>query len=221
MRRTELPLIPDGPEGREWAERELADPRYAAAEPTPLDRIAQSARDILESIFGAEAPPGLGPAVLVGLALLVIALIAVSFAVWGRPHVSRRATQAAALFGEDVVLRPEELRREASARAAAGDWEAATVLRFRALARASVLRGVVAARPGATAQAFTRSAARAFPAHAAELRETAAVFDDVRYLRRPATLADYERVAATDEAVASARPAVDPLQPGVSGGRAS
>ena len=202
----DIPLIPDGPEGREWAERELADPRYAAAEPTPLDRIAQALRDAVESLFGAQAPPGLGPAVLVGLAVLAIALIALAFVIWGRPRVSRRAASASPLFGEDVVRSPDELRREAAERAAAGDWDAAIVLRFRALARATVDRGVVAARPGATAQAFARSASRVFPAQASDLGHAATVFDDVRYLRRHGSAADYERVCATDVATGAARP---------------
>ena len=209
MRLLDLPLIPDGQEGREWAERELADPRYAAAEPTPLDRLAQAIRDALGSLFGAQAPPGLGPAVLVGLALLVIALIVLAFVIWGRPRLSRRTTAAIPLFGEDDVRSAADLRREASDRTVAGDWDAAIVLRFRALARSTIERGVVAARPGATAQSFARSAARSFPALAGSLAETASAFDDVRYLRRPGSPEDYQLVAATDDAVAGARPMSD------------
>ena len=219
MRLGDVPLIPDGAEGREWAERELADPRYAAAEPTPLDRLAQAINEMLGSLFGAGAPAGLGPAVLVGLALLAIALIVVAFAIWGRPRLSRRTAAAAPLFGEDDVRSAADLRREASERAGAGDWDAAIVLRFRALARSMIDRGVVAARPGATAQSFARSAARAFPALARSLVETASVFDDVRYLRRPGTPGDYERVAATDEALTAARPLIDARAPIASGSR--
>jgi hypothetical protein len=206
VRALDLPLIPDGAEGREWAERELADSRYAAAEPTPLDRLAQTIRDALESLFGVQAPPGLGPAVLVGLALLVIALIVLAFVIWGRPRLSRRAAASTPLFGEDEVRSAADLRREASDRAGVGDWDAAIVLRFRALARSTIERGVVAARPGATAQSFARAAARSFPALAGALGETASAFDDVRYLRRPGSPEDYERVAATDDAVGAARP---------------
>ncbi len=206
MRIGDLPLVPDGEEGRQWAERELADPRYAAAEPTPLDRLAQALNELLESLFGAQAPTGLGPAVLVGLALLAIALIVVAFVIWGRPRVSRRTGTAVPLFGEDAIRSAADLRRDASERAAAGDWDDAIVLRFRALARATIERGIVAARPGATAQSFARSASRAFPALTRPLSDAASAFDDVRYLRRPGSAADYERVSATDDAIASARP---------------
>ena len=209
MKVLDVPVIPDGAEGREWAERELADPRYAAAEPTPLDRLAQAVGEFLESLFGAGAPAGLGPAVLVGLALLAIALIVVAFVIWGRPRLSRQTSVTAPLFGEDDTRSSADLRREASARAAAGDWDAAIVLRFRALARSSIDRGIVAARPGATAQSFARSAARAFPDLGGALSDAASVFDDVRYLRRPGSPDDYERVAATAAAVEAARPQRD------------
>jgi hypothetical protein len=211
VRALDFPLIPDGAEGREWAERELADPRYAAAEPTPLDRLAQAVGEFLESLFGAGGPAGLGPAVLVGLALLAIALIVVAFVIWGRPRLSRQTSAAAPLFGEDDARSSANLRREASARAAAEDWDAAIVLLFRALARSIIDRGIVPARPGATAQSFARSAARAFPELGGALVDAASVFDDVRYLRRPGSSHDYDRVAATAAAVEAARPRRDEL----------
>lgn len=220
MRIGDLPLIPDGDEGREWAERELADPRYAAAEPTPLDRLAQAVNDFLESLFGVQAPTDLGPAVLVGLALLAIALIVVAFVIWGRPRVSHRTGASVPLFGEDSVRTAADLRREASERAASRDWDAAIVLRFRALARSAIERGIVAARPGATAQSFARAAGRAFPTLAQPLSQAASVFDDVRYLRRPGSAADYERVSATDDAAASSRPRSDDHAPVAAGSRA-
>ena len=39
------PLTPDGDEARRWAQEELSDPVYAAAEPTPLDRVARAIGD--------------------------------------------------------------------------------------------------------------------------------------------------------------------------------
>lgn len=219
MRIADLPLIPDGDEGRQWAERELADPRYAAAEPTPLDRLAQALNDLIESLFGVQAPVGLGPAVLVGLALLAIALIVVAFVIWGRPRVSRRTDAALTLFGEDTTRSAADLRREAAERAAAQDWDAAIVLRFRALARSTIERGIVIARPGATAQSFARTASRSFPALAEPLSGAASVFDDVRYLRRPGTATDYERVSTTDDAVAASRLPQDDRASVPAGGR--
>lgn len=201
MRIGDLPLIPDGDEGREWAERELADPRFAAAEPTPLDLLARAVNDLIGSLFGAQAPAGLAPAVLVGLAVLAIALIVIAFVIWGRPRVSHRADATVPLFGEDTVRSASDLRREASEAARLGEWDAAIVLRFRALARAAIERGVVPGRPGETAQSFARSAARAFPGLAQPLTRAASLFDDVRYLRRPGSAADYEQVSATDEAL--------------------
>lgn len=87
-----------------------------------------------------------------------------------------------------------------------GEWDAAIVLRFRALARGLTERGLVETPPGATVHGFARRAALAFPGQAAALEDAAGAFDDVRYLRRPGTVELYRRIAAVDEAVASARP---------------
>jgi len=205
---TGVPVIPDRDEAREWAERELARPEYAAAEPTPLDRIAQGIRDVIASIFGSEAPAGLGSVVLVVLAVLVIALIVTAFIIWGRPRAVRRATTPfAALFGEEESRTAAQLRRLAAEQADAGEFTTAVVLRMRALARGLQERGLVDPPPGATVHAFARAAARVFPHRAAELESAADVFDDVRYLRRPGTAAAYAQVARTDEQLAAEHPA--------------
>ena len=48
------PLTPDADEARDWAERELADPVYDIAEPTPFDRIARAIGDFFASLFNPE-----------------------------------------------------------------------------------------------------------------------------------------------------------------------
>ena len=87
-------------------------------------------------------------------------------------------------------------------RARAAEWDAAIVLRFRALARGCLERGVVDPPPGATVHAFARAAARAFPALAPPARR--------RRRRRSTTSATcgaparaelYRLVAAVDDAV--------------------
>ena len=121
------------------------------------------------------------------------------------PRAARPRTPTA-LFGEAETRSAAELRRAAASHAAKGEWDAAIVLRFRALARGTVERGVVDTPPGATVHAFARAAARAFPASAADLEAAATAFDDVRYLRRPGTAELYRRVAEVDDRVAAARP---------------
>ncbi len=205
------PLTPDGDEAREWAEQELSDPVYAAAEPTPLDRIAQAIGEFIESLFGTQLSGAWGPWVALVAAIVVFLVIAAAFLVWGIPRATGRARANVPLFGEDEQRSAAELRRDAASLAVKGDWDAAIVLRFRALARGLVERGAVDTPPGATVHAFARAAARAFPASADDLESAAAAFDDVRYLRRPGTEELYRRIAAVDETVSAARPLLGEL----------
>lgn len=202
------PLTPDGDEARRWAEQELSDPAYAIAEPTPFDRIARAIGDFLASLLDPELNGGWGSTFALVAAIVLVAVIVAAFLVWGVPHATRRAApRTAELFGEAEHRSAAELRAAAAERAAAKDWDAAIVLRFRALARACLERGTVDPPPGATVHAFARAAARVFPELSARLEDAAAAFDDVRYLRRPGTSELYRLVAGVDEAVAAARPA--------------
>ncbi|WP_240642255.1 DUF4129 domain-containing protein [Microbacterium sulfonylureivorans] len=203
------PLTPDGDEARRWAEQELSDPVYDIAEPTPFDRIARAIAEFFENLFSTELSGQWGSAVAVVAAIVVIIVIVVAFAVWGVPRASRRAPgRAPALFGDEEHRSAAELRAAAASHARSGDWDAAIVLHFRALARGCTERGVVDTPPGATVHTFARAAGRAFPALADRLEAAATAFDDVRYLRRPGTAELYRLVSDTDAAVVAARPAV-------------
>lgn len=203
------PLTPDGDEARRWAEKELSDPAYDIAEPTPFDRIARAIGDFIASLLNPDLSGGWGSAFAVIAAIVVGVVIVAAFLVWGVPRMSRRAApRATLLFGEAEHRSAAELRAAAEERARAADWEAAIVLRFRALARGCLERGVVDPPPGATVHGFARAAARAFPAQATALDSAATAFDDVRYLRRPGTAELYQLVASVDDQVAGARPLV-------------
>lgn len=202
----ELPLIPDADEARRWAEQELADPVYRAAEPTWFDRAAQSVVDAVVSLFSGDLPPGAGPALAVGALVLIAALLVVALLIWGRPRRLVRSRDAVDLFGEPEGRTAAELRRAAAAAADDGRWEEATVLRLRALARGLSERVLVEPAPGATVHAFARAAAAVFPGEADALARAADLFDDVRYLRRPGSPAGYAQLAALDERLIAARP---------------
>lgn len=203
------PLTPDGEEARRWAEQELSRPVYTEAEPTLFDRIARAVAEFFERLFSTQLDGPWGGAAAIIAAIIVIVLIVGAFLVWGRPRASHRSRVAVAeLFGETETRSAAELRADAEARAARGDWDAAIVLRFRALARGLVERGAVQTPPGATVHAFARRAGRVFPASSDALEEAAAGFDDVRYLRRPGTQELYRLVAGVDDAVSRTRPAV-------------
>jgi hypothetical protein len=201
------PLTPDGDEGRRWAEEELSDPAYDIAEPTPFDRIARAIGDFIASLLNPDLSGGWGSTFALVAAIVVVVVIVAAFLVWGVPRATRRAApRTPLLFGEAEHRSAAELRSAAEERARAADWDAAIVLRFRALARGCLERGVVDPPPGATVHAFARAAAHAFPSLAGRLEEAAAAFDDVRYLRRPGTPALYRLVVAVDDEVARTRP---------------
>ncbi|WP_374977468.1 DUF4129 domain-containing protein [Microbacterium trichothecenolyticum] len=201
------PLTPDGDEARRWAEQELSDPAYDIAEPTPFDRIARAVGDFIASLLNPDLSGGWGSTFALVAAIVVTVVIVAAFLLWGVPRVSRRAApRTPLLFGEAEHRSAAELRAAAAERARASDWDAAIVLRFRALARGCLERGVVDPPPGATVHAFARAAGAAFPALEPRLEAAATAFDDVRYLRRPGTEELYRLVASTDDAVSSARP---------------
>lgn len=206
------PLTPDGDDARRLAEQELSDPAYAAAEPTAIDRVSRAVGDFFAGLFSAEVPAGWGPTLAVVAAVVVIILVVVAFLIWGAPRANRRSrAQIADLFREDEGRTAADLRRDAEACAARGEWDDAVILRFRALARGVIERGAVTTPPGATVHAFAQSTARAFPSSANDLEHAAAAFDDVRYLRRPGTADLYARVSSVDDAVAVTRPVIAPL----------
>lgn len=202
------PLLPDPDQAREWAEKELADPAYQAAEPTLIDRASQAVARFLNDLLQVPQTDGWGPAVLVVLGVLVVAAIVVGILIWGRPRASVRAAPAArALFDDDDTRSADELRAEAEAAAQRDAWDDAVVLRFRAVARGLAERGLVDPPPGATVRAFARAASDALPALSAGLETAATTFDDVRYLRRPGTRERYALIVDLDDAAVRARPA--------------
>ncbi|GAA5204194.1 DUF4129 domain-containing protein [Microbacterium jejuense] len=201
------PLTPDGDEARRWAEDELSKPAYDIAEPTPFDRIARAIGDFIASLFDPQVSGGWGSVLAIVATVVVVIVIVAAFLVWGMPRVTRRAAaRTPLLFGEPEHRSAAALRAAAEDRARVSDWDAAVVLRFRALARGCFERGVVDPPPGATVHGFARAAARVFPQLAARLEAAAAAFDDVRYLRRPGTAEVYRLVASVDDEVAAARP---------------
>ncbi|MGX5770662.1 DUF4129 domain-containing protein [Microbacterium trichothecenolyticum] len=201
------PLTPDGDEARRWAEQELSDPAYDIAEPTPFDRIARAVGDFIASVLNPDLSGGWGSTFALVAAVVVTVVIVAAFLLWGVPRATRRApARTPLLFGEAEHRSAAELRAAAAQRAGASDWDAAIVLRFRALARGCLERGVVDPPPGATVHAFARAAGAAFPAQEPRLEAAATAFDDVRYLRLPGTEALYRLVESADDAVTAARP---------------
>lgn len=203
--------VPDGDEARRWAEQELSQQRYAEAKPTWFDRLAQDVWNFILNMFSPDGTASVGPAALIVVIVLIVAALITVLIVWGRPRRSHAVrTSRTSLLGADDDRSAAQLRADAERSARAGDWDEATVLRFRALAKGLLERDLIDPAPGATAQAIAREVGTVFIAESAAVRGAAVLFDDVRYLRHPATPEGYAELAATDERLSALRPEVVP-----------
>jgi hypothetical protein len=204
----EVPVEPDADEAREWLQRELQGPEYAAAQPTWFDLAWQDFLEWLDSLAlpsGGAASP-LGALVIV---LIVAALVGLAFLVFGLPRRERRRRATGALFGERDDRDAAALRRSAAAALSAGDWATAIAERFRAIARDLDERTILSLSPGTTAHDAAGRAGLAFPEHATGLAEAARAFDAVRYLGGAGSREEAEQVARLDDAVRAARPRLE------------
>ncbi|MEV4735646.1 MULTISPECIES: DUF4129 domain-containing protein [unclassified Microbacterium] len=200
-------FVPDGDDARRWAEEELSNPRYADAKPTWFDLLMRDIGRFLGDLFSADNGATEGPAALIVVCVIVVAALIVALLVWGRPRRSQAVRRPfAGLLGADDDRSAAELRSDAERSARDGDWDAATILRFRALARDLLERDLIDPAPGATAQGIAREVSSVFSQESSAVRAAAVSFDDVRYLRRPATSESYAELAATDERLRAARP---------------
>lgn len=200
-------LIPDGEEARKWAEKELADPSYADAKPTWFDLLARDIGRFLADLFSPENGANVGPSALVVVCIVIFAALVAALIIWGRPRRSRAMPRGRVdLLGDVDDRSAAQLRADADRSARAEDWDTATILRFRALARGLLERDLIDPSPGATAQAIAREVSQVLPAEASAVRSAAVSFDDVRYLRHPATRESYGELAATDDRLIAARP---------------
>ncbi|MGO2745865.1 DUF4129 domain-containing protein [Microbacterium sp.] len=199
------PYAPDGDEARRWAEQELQNQRYADAKPTWFDYFAEDVAEFISNLFSPDTGQQVGSTALVIVIVVIVAALITVLILWGRPRASRSVRRRGAeLLGERDDRSATQLRADAERSARDGDWDAATILRFRALARGLLERDVIAPAPGATAQAIAREASASLGAHDAELASAAGSFDQVRYLRHPASEESYRQMAATDDLVARA-----------------
>lgn len=207
--RLDVPLVPDAPDARDLLQQELSKPEYQTAQPTLWDVVSKAFWDWVNSL----RVPGDGPftSLFPVIAMTVVVLgIVVAFIVWGVPRLNRRSTRHLELFGERDDRSADELRRDARAAAAVGDWTLALQELYRALARSLAERTVVQVMPGTTAHGFAARAAVAYPAEQQSLVSAADVFDAVRYLDAVGTETQFRELEALDARVAGAAPTLLP-----------
>ena len=194
------PYAPDGDDARRRAEEELSDQRYADAKPTWFDYLAEDVAEFIADLFSPETGNEVGGAAFIIVTIVIVAALITVLILWGKPRMSQRVKRRGTdLLGARDDRTAAQLRSDAERSAREGDWDTAIVLRFRALARSLLERDIIDPAPGATAQAIAREAARTLTAHGDALTAAAGTFDDVRYLRRPASEQSYRALAETDD----------------------
>lgn len=202
----DIPVEPDADTARRWAEVELSDPAYQDRPnllQTVLSWLADRFADL--QVTAVDVDPRL--AALVVTTAVLVALV-VALVVAGPVRRARRDRRASAdVFGDDTRT-AAELRASADARAAAGDWSAAVLDRFRAVLRSLEERVVLDERPGRTAHEAAQEAGDRLPGCAADLAAAALLFDDVCYGEAQADAADDARLRELDRRVTAERPAL-------------
>ncbi|WEK62731.1 MAG: DUF4129 domain-containing protein [Candidatus Microbacterium colombiense] len=207
IRRLDDLFVPDGDDARRWAEEELSNPRYADAKPTWFDLMARDIARFFADLFTTQNGANIGPSALIIVCVIIVAALVAALIIWGRPRASRSVRgPRGSLLGVDDDRTAAQLRAEAERSARDQDWDAATILRYRALARGLLERDIIDPAPGATAQAIAREAGAVFPDEATPVRRAATAFDDVRYLRHPASAAGYRDLTDTDERLQARHP---------------
>ncbi|TFC19533.1 DUF4129 domain-containing protein [Cryobacterium algoritolerans] len=200
-----IPVDPDAPEARLWLREELAKAPYQAARPTWFDRLSQAILDWFGSLV---APSGAGLAGWVPLIVTIIiaAVLAALFLIFGLPRLNRRSSLATELFGVNDRRTAADLRTAALAAASHREWNLAGEEMFRALARGLFERTILMTTPGTTAHAVAERAAEAFPGDRVRLATAADVFDGLRYLGQVGTEEGFLALAALESDLRGAAP---------------
>lgn len=189
------------------AARELSKGSYHTDDPGLLQRILDRIFSWLDQQLShlSAATPG-GP---VGLLVLVCALGAlVWYVLWRVGPLRRTARFQPVLPAAEASLSAADHRRRAEEFTVAGAYPEAIRERMRAIVRELEARGVLAPRPGRTADEVAAEAGEQVPAIAAPLRAAATIFDEVWYGRRPATAEQADAIRRIDEEVRRASLAV-------------
>lgn len=197
----DVPVIPDGSTAQDWALDELSKPIYREGK-----SLATMLYEWLQEFF-AELLKAAEQTTLPSWLLLAIVVLAVSLAAWkfvGVP-LRRNRRQATPLF-TDTTRSAASFRDEADAAAAAGDYSAAVIARFRAIIRSLEERTILDEAPGRTAQEAGFEAGQVLPTQASALASAARLFDRVAYGKSGAGIDDDALLRDLDATLHVTRP---------------
>ena len=204
----DVPVLPDGGQARDWAEKELSRSVYKDAEPSLLDRfwrwVGEFLSNLLDGVTGLD--PTLGVVFLAAGAAVVLAVAV--FLVRPRLNARRRKD----VFDSAEIRVAVDHRRLSEEAAAREEWDTALAERLRAVIRSAEERVLLEPRAGRTAAEAGQELSRTFPAAAAQIGWLARRFDEVRYGHLPAGSADAARARDLDGVLERSSPA--PAVPG-------
>lgn len=189
----DVPVDPDRPEAHDLLQEELFKSEYVQAKPTWWDQFIGSITDWINglTVGQAQGPPALALLVVI---IVVAAALIITFLIFGLPRINRRSRVTGSLFGDEDARTAAQMRAAGEAAAARADYATAIAEMFRSIARGLAERTILTTSPGTTAHEFGTRAALIFPQQYRELADAALAFDDVRYLDRPGTSAQYDLV---------------------------
>lgn len=192
---------------RDAALRELSDPRYAADDPTLLQRVTRWVFGKLGDFL--DRAVSVVPGGWWGLVILVLVLVAVgvAVAVAGRRVLQERRASAGStvVFDDRGPLTAAEHRAQAEQATREERWDDAVRAWFRATVRDIEERGLLMPRPGRTADEAAREIGRLLNLDAPML-EAARIFDEVSFGGRTATAEQAATVRTVDEQSRDRRP---------------
>lgn len=197
------PVDPDAETARRWAADELSKPEYHRG-PNLLQRLLDWVSEQIDRLQNASIMAG--PAPLLIVAAIVVAVVAISFVVAGPVRRSQSVRHAVGDGLLDDARTAEQIRAAAQAAGTAGHLALATAEWFRALVRGLEERTLLDERPGRTADEAATAAGTRLPELTDELATAAATFDAVVYGRREVGAEDEARMRALEHRVRQVRP---------------
>jgi hypothetical protein len=206
-----VPVEPDREQARRLAIEELSRREYQAERPGLITRMVAWLLDQLSRIRLPDHT-GSSIAITVLLAVIVAVVLYALYRTGGLRRAARLDVPAGVFTGP--VLDAAGHRAAADRHAARGEWAAAVLERFRAVARQLEERAIITPSTGRTAHELAAEAALRLPRLDADLAAAARTFDEVCYGHRPGTPQADGRLRSLDEAVRAARPAADAPTPG-------
>ena len=195
---------PTPEQGREWAERELSDPRYSEVDISFFGKIKRMLdlffQKLAEGVDNAQSPW-----FIIGVILFTAAVV--GFVIWR----VRRGTdddfskQLFEMDSEFTGVEPRVFRKLAHEAAENGNWADATANQIRAVFAELNKKRIIDVEAASTAAELAAAASAALPAMSDKLNKAASLFDRIVFGSYPADEADYRFAEQLDSAAQALR----------------